>query len=303
MMKPTASSNPPVNGENRWKISSSFTDIIHAEYKDIQADALAFVGESRHKVSHSVLKKHISDRFTISSRQAHQIISHLVANGQLSYTYEYGSSYLEISFHRPVRVGSRFFLIPPGWTETTSENSVPLRIHPGAAFGCGRHPTTRLALQGIEAVLLNHRRRVSGNKAQALDIGTGSGILAIAALKLGIARAIGIDRDACARAEATDNASLNHLDNRFLVMDNPVHDLGAYAPFTLILANLRYPTLLNLQATVSGLLAPDGVMVISGIKRVEQARILAAYAQSGFQSCWSKEDKGWVGIVLRQSAP
>ena len=141
--------------------------------------------------------------------------------------------------------------------------------------------------------------RPEARVTSALDIGTGSGILAIAALKLGIDRAVGIDRDVCARAEAAGNALLNDLETRLVITDKPLSDHFSAAPFTLIMANLRYPTLLNLRVTVAGLLEPDGALVLSGIKKEEQAGILKAYAEYGLHNWWSKEDKGWAGIVLR----
>ncbi len=267
---------------------------------DIQAAAVDYVTESPQKVNAGVLKKFISDRFRISARQARRIVSQLVAIGKLSYTYEFGTSYLEVSSLRPIQVGRRLFLLPPGWEESPAADGVMLRVQPGAAFGCGRHPTTRLALLGLEALLSNNGTWSPEARAtSALDIGTGSGILAIAALKLGIDRAVGIDRDVCARTEAAGNALLNDLETRLVITDKPLSDHFSAAPFTLIMANLRYPTLLNLRMTVAGLLEPDGALVFSGIKKEEQAGILNAYAEYGLHNWWSQEDKGWVGIVLR----
>jgi ribosomal protein L11 methyltransferase len=300
MMKPIVPPDPPAKSEHRSKRSSSLSFITNNQFTDIQAAALDYVAESLRKVSAGALKKYISDRFKISVREARRIISHLVANAELSYTYEYGCSFLEVSLHRPIRIGYRIFLLPPGWEESPAEDSVALRVQPGAAFGCGRHPTTRLALRGLEAVFLkNVTWRTPARATSALDIGTGSGILAIAALKLGIDRAVGIDRDVCARAEAAGNALLNDLETRLVITDKTLTRDFSAAPFTLIMANLRYPTLLNLRMPMAGLLESDGALVLSGIKKEEQAGILKAYAESGLHNWWTKEDKGWASIVLR----
>lgn len=301
-MKPFDSPNLPLKYACRVKRTWPPSFILDRGFGDVQAAAVNHVAESLQKVSAGALKKHISDRFKISYPVARRIICDLVNSGELSYTYEYGSSFLEVSLHRPVRVGRRIFLIPPGWVASPVEDddTVALRVQPGAAFGCGRHPTTRLALRGLEAVLQkNVKWRKSGSVTVALDIGTGSGILAIAALKLGIDRAVGVDRDACARAEAAGNARLNNLETRFMIMDKLPHNRVPAAPFTLILANLRYPTLLSIRETMAGLLEPDGALVLSGIKNDEQAGLLKAYAECRLYSGWSEEEKGWAGIVLR----
>ncbi len=302
MTKPSDSPNLPLRYACREKRSRAPSSILDKRFGDVQAAAVDYVAESLQKVSAGALKKFISDRFKISYSVARRIISDLVTRGELSYTYEYGSSFLEVSLHRPMRVGHRIFLMPSGWVASPVENddSVALRVQPGAAFGCGRHPTTRLALRGLEAVFQNNIKwRKSGRVTVALDIGTGSGILAIAALKLGINRAVGVDRDACARAEATGNAQLNNLETRFSVTDDPPHRLVPTAPFNLIIANLRYPTLLSMRETMAGLLEPDGALVLSGIKSDEQTGLLKAYSECRLHNVWSEEEKGWASIVLR----
>ena len=289
------------NLNTRFEEPAFSQETTEKQWRRIQAAALTFISDSEQKVRHSTLKKYIAHRFKTSDRAAQKIVSHLVANGELSYTYEFGSSYLEVSFYRPLRVGTQMYLLPPGWQKPAPENGISLRVQSGAAFGCGRHPTTRLSLRGIETVFLNHRKYWrAGSETQALDIGTGSGILAIAALRFGIDRAIGIDRDACARAEAAKNAELNNLCRRFEITEKPLHFLRPTKPFNLIMANLRYPTLLSLCETVANLLAPDGALVLSGVKRDEQSGILSVYADSGFKCCWSDIDKGWAGMVLRR---
>lgn len=289
--------------EKNSHITERFVDNHYKTPKrpdDMQAAAVDYVAKSPQKVSAGVLRDYISDRFKMSKHEARRIVSQSVTNGELSYTYEFGTSYLEVSFIQPLRVGRRLFLVPSGWEESPSADCVMLRVQPGVAFGCGRHPTTRLALRGLEAVLSRKGQwRPEAQATSALDIGTGSGILAIAALKLGIDRAVGIDRDVCARTEAAGNAVLNHLETRLVITDGPLSRLFSAAPFTLIMANLRYPTLLNLKTTVAGLLEPDGALVLSGIKTEEQAGIRTAYAEYGLHNWWTEEEKGWTGIVFR----
>ncbi len=295
-------SNPLIPTAEPRSNSSASLPISKKSFNDIRTVAVEYVAESLQKVSPVALKKYLSTRFEMATRKAQRTVSRLVAEGDLSYIYDYGSSFLEVPQHCPIRIGDRLVLVPPAWSEAPDGDRIILRVQPGAAFGCGRHPTTRLALRGLESALLKlaGRRTPCGS---ALDIGTGSGILAMAALKLGIEHAVGVDRDACARSEAAGNALLNDLVSRFEVKDTLMTGRKNSLPYTLILANLRTPTLLNLKETVAGLLAPDGALVFSGVKKSEMTGLLAAYCEMGLHRCWLEEEKGWVGAVLRRSPP
>ncbi|MDZ7581090.1 MAG: 50S ribosomal protein L11 methyltransferase [Deltaproteobacteria bacterium] len=222
-----------------------------------------------------------------------------MADGELSFTYEYGTSYLEISFQRPQRVTERIVILPAGVDLNDTGASAVVRIISGASFGSGRHPSTRLALRGIDAAATLSDCPFNQNEATLLDIGTGSGILALAALQLGFDRAVGIDLDPCARAEAAQNAVLNGLGARFLIMDQPLTELLPEEPFAMVTANLRYPTLVRLCATIVSHLAPAGWLVLSGIKCDEQAAVMAVYGEKGFVCRWRETEKGWVGLLLR----
>ena len=169
------------------------------------------------------------------------------------------------------------------------------------SFGSGRHPTTRLALRGIDAAMSLSERQFDDKETVLLDIGTGSGILAIAALHLGIGCAVGIDPDPCARAEAAENAALNGVASRFLITDQPLSQLPGGELFTIITANLRYPTLVQLCGTLAAHLAAAGSLVLSGIKSDEQAALMAVYREKGFTCRWQATEKGWVGLFLQQS--
>jgi ribosomal protein L11 methyltransferase len=266
---------------------------------EIQDAALAYIAEAPHKVSPGELQKFLSIRYRLDTPRARTIIKGLLAGGELSFTYEYGTSYLEISFQRPQRVTERIVILPPGVDLNDTRASAVVRIITGASFGSGRHPTTRLALRGIDAAATLSDCSFDQNGAVLLDIGTGSGILALAALQLGFDRAVGIDPDPCARAEAVQNAALNGLGSRFLITDQPLAKLPREEPFAMVTANLRYPTLVRLCAVIVSHLAPAGWLVLSGIKCDELAAVMAVYGEKGFVCRWRETEKGWVGLLLR----
>ena len=131
--------------------------------------------------------------------------------GELFYTYIHGSSFIEKSVNKPLNVSNRIVLVPAGMHGNCNPGRVTVRIIHGGSFGNGHHPTTRISLRGIDFVLNRGVFREQELKKGALDIGTGSGILAIAAVKLGIKKAVGIDIEAIARKEAIENVRVNGL--------------------------------------------------------------------------------------------
>ena len=102
------------------------------------------------------------------------------------------------------------------------------------------------------------------------------------------------------RQEAAENAVLNGLASRFTIMDQPLSQLPHGEKYTIITANLRYPTLVRLCGTVDSYLATAGSLVLSGIKSDEMAVILAVYGEKGLACRWQATEKGWVGLVLQQ---
>jgi ribosomal protein L11 methyltransferase len=226
-------------------------------------------------------------------------IRELVAAGDLAYTAEHGRTFLEPSFDRPVRVSERIVLSPPACDVPPRPGDIVVRLRPGAAFGVGRHPTTRLALRGIEFALSRDGAVFRRTGSSVLDIGTGSGVLAIAAIKLGIENGVGLDIDPCAVAEAAQNVSLNGLAGRIEVSDRGLECIKGV--FSLVLANLRRPTLERLAAPIAALTVTGGALVVSGVQPEEQAAVVAAYGRQRFECAWSVAEDRWVGLVLNKT--
>jgi len=134
-------------------------------------------------------------------------------------------------------------------------DDVVVKINPGASFGNGQHPTSRLAVRAIEYLLKETELLPTGGETSLLDVGTGTGILAITALRFGITTGVGIDVDPCARREAMENAEENCLKDRFQIRKLDLAEIQNR--FDLILANLRSPTLSRILTQMNILLRPQ----------------------------------------------
>jgi ribosomal protein L11 methyltransferase len=254
------------------------------------------VSESNKKLTYGEVEKRLSQKFAIHKKALKTAINELVADRQLIYTYNLGCSFLEKSFNKPTRVSKRVVLKPPEMSYTPESNDVVINIAQGASFGSGEHPTTRLAVRGIEAALTEENSFSETSHTKALDIGTGSGILAIAAVSLGVKKALAIDIDPCSRSEAEKNIHLNNMDHRIQILDRNIEQFNE--KFSLITANLRYPTLVRLCSHISKITDQAGRVVISGIKTHEVTDILNSYTRKGFNCAWKSVEKDWVGMVF-----
>jgi ribosomal protein L11 methyltransferase len=230
----------------------------------IHHNILQTIEDHAKKITSRDLEKKIVQRISVGRREFQTALKALVAAGELAYTNLYGCTFIEKSFNRPVRVGSRVILTPPERHPVLDGSDIAVMLRPGASFGCGQHPTTRLAIQGIEYALETRRICDGIPNATLLDIGTGSGVLAICALKMGIHRAMGTDMDPCAIAEAGENAKINGLSQRFTVLDVPAEEINGQ--FHLITANLRYPTLARLCPYIATHIPENGAAILSGIR-------------------------------------
>jgi ribosomal protein L11 methyltransferase len=190
----------------------------------------------------------------------------------------------------PVRISERLWIVPT-WHEPPDPTAINIRLDPGVAFGTGTHPTTRLCLNWLaQADLAN---------TCVLDYGCGSGILAIAAKKLGARQVDGTDIDAQALDAARRNSALNGADARFVAPE----DLGA-ARYDVVLANILANPLKVLAPTLIGQLADAGTIVLSGILDRQAQDVIDWYEREDDAlqlSLWNGED-GWSCIVANRLA-
>ena len=195
-----------------------------------------------------------------------------------------------------VRISARLAVRPPF---VAPDGGPALVVDPGQAFGTGGHASTRLALEWIDALPEAVLRG-----ARVLDAGTGSGVLALAALQLGAERAVGFDLDPVAVREARGNAAANGLAARAQFVAGPVAALAAPAAprFDLVLANLLRSEVLPILPDLAARLRPGGHAVLSGLLVAEREEMAAALARAGLRITGAREEHdtagdSWLGLL------
>jgi len=264
--------------------------------REIEERIYKAVCESNRKLTPREVELACVEKGGTGRQRVKEAIRALVGRGALGYTYVYGTSFLEPSFDRPVRVSHRIVIKPPHRRYEPPPGEVVIDIAGGAAFGNGAHPTTCLALQSIDVVLGDAFSSTRKRPFTGLDVGTGTGILAIALAKLGVERVLGLDIDPCAVSEASHNVSLNGLAKQVTVANAPLGEVAS--GFSVIAANLAYPTLAGFCAVLSGKLAAGGILVLSGFKKSPSKNLASAYAEQGLRLIREETDRQWVCLVL-----
>jgi len=264
----------------------------------IRKAIIEHVAASAFKITPRHLEKTITDTYSLDKSRTKALLKDLVAQGELEYAYEFGSTYLVPSFNKPVRISAHVVIMPPGHQYSQAPDDVIIQIKPGAAFGGGRHPTTRLSVKGIEFLLKEVRPDWLNKDCSVLDIGTGSGILAMVAVCLGIKKGIGIDIDPCAVAEAGENVALNDYQHRLTMSGTKIDAINP--SFSMVIANLRYPSLKKLYPQVIRLTDPDGWAVLSGFRPHEKQDLLDFYTARYFECIWAADQVGWSAAVLKR---
>ena len=190
----------------------------------------------------------------------------------------------------PITVG-RITVAPPWSPEALSPEPSALRIVilPSMGFGTGHHVTTRLCLGALQTIDLTG--------LTVLDVGTGSGVLAIAADRLGAARAVGIDYDEDAIQSARENLALNPEVRR---VSFETVDLAARAlPIAdVVTANLTGALLVRSAPALAAAVRPGGILILSGIQSHERDEVRQAFAEAAVS--WERDEDGWVGIAVKQ---
>ena len=269
-----------------------------ADEKTIFTDVIATIASSTTKITPLALEKLIFERYGFNKKQIKTVIKDLIFSGELTYTYEFGSTFLERSFAKPVRISRHVVLTPPGHPFRSKSKDILVQLKPGAAFGIGRHPSTRLAIKAIEFVLRGGQALDKRKDSTVLDIGTGSGVLILTAVRGGMDGGMGIDIDSCARVEAAANVKINGLEDRIMISGQSLENLDQ--EFTMVLANLRYPSLKKLVSRLTEVTDNRGTLILSGIKIGEVDDLLEVYTKTYFKCLWTGNELGWAGVVLQK---
>jgi ribosomal protein L11 methyltransferase len=191
--------------------------------------------------------------------------------------------------YAPQRIG-RVVIVPSWLSEPIGPDEVELRLDPGMAFGTGLHPSTRGCLMLLQ--------QVSPMPAAVLDVGSGSGILALAALRLGAERAVCLDTDPLAVEATMANAAANRLAARVVAHQGTLE--APKATYHLILANLVASTLVELTGSLAAHAAPGGTLLAGGIIEGRADEVLAALTSAGFALSERLDEGEWTSLRLRR---
>ena len=194
---------------------------------------------------------------------------------------------------RPLPVGRRLVIAPP-WDVPVSNGRLVITIEPGRAFGTGHHGSTAGCLEALERLL------EPAVPDRVLDIGTGSGILAIAAARLGVPAVLAVDEDPDAVACAIANAACNGVADRVRALLGDASTLSVN-PVPLVVANLLSAAHVRLASRYRDLVAPGGSLVLGGILEAEAALVSAAIVVAGFAPCAAHTLEGWTTLVLARN--
>ena len=195
---------------------------------------------------------------------------------------------------QPVLAGRSLVVVPP-WSRVRFGARRRVVIHPGMAFGTGQHATTLACLETLERV-------ATPPPASALDVGTGTGVLAIALAKLGTRRVLAIDTDPQAIAAARANVRRNRLAGRVRLSSVPLDaaPAGRTARYPLVVANLFIDVLVALEARLAAAVAPGGTLVTSGVLRTQQGRLRAAFAPPRWRFRGTTRRGTWITTVFER---
>lgn len=263
---------------------------------EIRKTILLYISGTALNISPLDLVRIVSTDTGLKRVEVQSTVRSMVDEGILEYRDKNGRTRVALSFNRPVRLSPHVMVAPPGLKLLDTENCVAVTLNSGTAFGRGDHPTTQLCVEALDCFLWENKESEKEFRS-ALDIGTGSGILAIAAAKLGVQQVFACDRDGVALNEARENRLANNLGDHIHIVDNP--DMGRR--YDMIIANLRYPTLIDLYPHMVNMTESDNILVLSGIKETEMEIVHSIYQKNGhFFPVWSRNKNGWSGVVYKK---
>jgi len=201
----------------------------------------------------------------------------------------------KVNYH-PIPIGQRL-LILPAWIEQEDHSRIAVRIDPSMAFGTGTHPSTQLCLEIVEKYVQPGQT--------VIDVGCGSGILSIAALKMGAQKALGVDIDSASIRSTRENGAANEVEDRLEVGLGSVDEVrqGQFSLSTasLVLVNILAPTIIRLFAAgLADLVAPGGMIALSGILAEQGPSVRTAAEAKGLVFVEQKQSGDWIVLVLKK---
>jgi ribosomal protein L11 methyltransferase len=198
--------------------------------------------------------------------------------------------------YKPILVGERLVIVP-AWMDSPDPDRIAIKIDPGMAFGTGTHPTTQLCLELMEKLFL------TCHPSGVIDVGCGSGILSIAALKLGASSALGVDIDAGSIVNARENANVNQVGDELILEVGSVQEIlegrFAFRKAPLVLANILAPVIVRLfEIGLAALIDENGAIILSGILQEQTQSVIEAAQAKGLRVNERKQMGDWVALTM-----
>ena len=197
-------------------------------------------------------------------------------------------------FFAPQKIGKAFWVTPPWRKSPEFRHRQVITIEPGMAFGTGTHATTRGCLEYIEAVARSLNRRAF----TALDVGTGSGILAIALAKLGARTVWAVDNDPAALKVARENLRCNEVQEQVHLSGAKLGEIRK--SFPVVVANLTTETIIDLASGLERKVGPRGFLILSGILQPKAEDVTGCFSSKGFTLAGRREEREWVTLLLQR---
>jgi ribosomal protein L11 methyltransferase len=235
----------------------------------------------------------------IRRHEIRSALKEMINEGCLDYCCHNAVTCVELNRLKLLQSCGRIAVGPPGLRNANIGDRIFISLAAGASFGAGNHPTTQLCLTGLDFALNFWEKQFSTTATTALDIGTGTGVLAIAAALLGVKKVTATDIDSVARFEARQNIAENSLaPEHVTVVDAPPHALRP-RKFDLLLANLRPPTLKCLFGEMLNITAPNGIWVVSGFRPPEAEWMRNSSAAKKGRIVWCENLKNWGAMAIQ----
>lgn len=257
----------------------------------VQAFLLETVHGSTRSLTPTEIISELARYHGVSRRDAKACLTLSVAQNHLTYRQVLGRTVVVPSLNRYYDLAPNVVLCPPH-LPAHPEKPHCITMKEGISFGNGTHPTTRLCAEMMLA-----SSGTAGGWHSALDLGTGTGVLSLLAVKLGARHVDATEIDPIALHDARENAYLNECSHQV-----SLHHADAFLPagtYQLVMANLRYPTLVSLQDEINRWTDPSADLILSGIKEGEEGRVISEYAPNFDLKC-QKKSKGWVGLSFKK---
>ncbi len=210
--------------------------------------------------------------------------------------------------YKPILIGTRLVILP-AWMDSPDPRRIAIKIDPGMAFGTGTHPTTQLCLELMEKYFddrqgtIDHQSPMVYRPVSVIDVGCGSGILSIAAIKLGASSALGVDIDSGSIDNARENAHTNSIGAELILSVGSVKEiLDDQFPFRkapLVVANILAPVIIRLlDSGLAELIEDHGTVLLSGILQEQTQNVIEAAQAKGLRMNQQKQMGDWIALAM-----